>query len=121
MKRFILIALALAMTACAHLNRPGPDQEFESYRSEVRQQREAGSITAVQEQEKLRDRYWQLYGRDGDSAGHFAFTIALTSSVEAGDFPAKEAEALISAREKEIFALKMASRQVASSYEYPEN
>jgi len=120
-KTLLTAVLALSLTACAGVTRSTPDQEFESYRSEVRQQREAGSITAVQEQEKLRDQYWKLYGRDGDSAGHFAFAIALTQSVEAGDFPAKEAEALIAAREKEIFALKMASRQLASSYEYPEN
>jgi hypothetical protein len=121
MKTLLTAILALGLTACAGMSRPTLDQEFETYRSEVRQQREAGAITAVQEQEKLRDQFWQLYGRDGDSAGHFAFAIALTRSVEAGDFPAKEAEALIAAREKEIFALKMASRQVASSYEYPEN
>jgi hypothetical protein len=121
MKKLILIGMALALTACAHLNRPSPDQEFEAYRSEVRQQRDAGTITAVQEQEKLRDQYWKTYGRDADSAGHFAFSIALTQSVEAGDFPANEADALISAREKEVFAMKMVSRQVASSYEYPPN
>ncbi|HEX7810435.1 MAG TPA: hypothetical protein VF460_00880 [Burkholderiales bacterium] len=121
MKKLILIGMALALTACAHMSRPSPDQEFEAYRSEVRQQRDAGTITAVQEQEKLRDQYWALYGRDGDSAAHFAFTVALMRSVEAGDFPAKDADALIAAREKEIFALKMASRQLASSYEYPEN
>lgn len=121
MKRMIPICLAMALTACAHLNRPTLDNEFEAYRTEVRQQRDAGAITAVQEQEKLRDQFWKLYGRDGDSAGHFAFSIALTRSVEAGDFPAKEAEALIAAREKEVFAMKMVSRQVASSYEYPPN
>lgn len=121
MKSITLIALALMMTACAHLGRPGPDQEFEAYRADVRSQRDAGKITALEEQEMLRDQFWKLYGRDGDSAGHFAFTTALTRSVEAGDFPAKEAEALIAAREKEMFALKMASRQVASSYEYPPN
>jgi hypothetical protein len=121
MKKLILVGLSLALTACAGMTRTTPDREFEAYRSEVRQQRDAGAITAVQEQEKLRDQYWKIYGRDGDSAGHFAYSIALTQSVEAGDFPAKEAEALIAAREKEIFALKMASRQVASSYEYPSN
>jgi hypothetical protein len=121
MKRIILIVLTLAMTACAHLNRPGPDQEFEAFRTDVRSQRDAGKISALQEQEMLRDQFWKTYGRDGESAGHFAFTTALTRSVAAGDFPAKEADALIAAREKEMFALKMASRQVASSYEYPQN
>lgn len=121
MKSFLTAILALSLTACAGMSRPTLDEEFEGYRSEVRQQREAGTITAVQEQEMLRDQFWKLYGRDGDSAGHFAFAIALTRSVEAGDFPAREAEALIAAKEKEVFALKMASRQQASSYEYPEN
>jgi hypothetical protein len=121
MKKAVLIALALMLTACAHMNRPGPDQEFEAFRTDVRSQRDAGKITAVQEQEMLRDRFHQIYGRDGESAGHFAFTTALARSAQAGDFPAKEADALIAAREKEMFALKMASRQVASSYEYPAN
>jgi len=121
MKRVITIALALLLTACAHLNRPGLDEEFEAYRAEVRAQREAGRIGIAREQELLRDEFFRLYGRDGDSVGHFAFTTSLARSVEAGDFPARDAEALIAAREKEMFALKMASRQVASSYEYPEN
>lgn len=121
MKRMIPVCLALALTACAHLNRPTLDEEFEAFRAEVRQQRDAGAITAVQEQERLRDQFWKLYGRDGDSAGHFAFSIALMRSVEAGAFPAGEAEALIAAKEKEVFAMKMASRQVESSYEYPPN
>jgi hypothetical protein len=69
----------------------------------------------------LRDEFYRVYGRDGDSAGHFAFTTALAKSAEAGDFPAREADALIAAREQEMFAMKMASRQVASSYEYPGN
>lgn len=121
MKRAVLIALTLAFTACANAGRPGPDQSFEAYRAEVRAQRDAGKISFLQEQEMLRDEFHRTYGRDGDSAGHFAFTTALARSVEAGDFPAKEADALIAAREKEMFALKMASRQVTSSYEYPSN
>jgi hypothetical protein len=121
MKKAVLIALTLALTACAHMNRPGPDQEFEAFRADVRSQREAGKVSVLQEQEMLRDQFHKVYGRDGDSAGHFAFTTALARSVEAGDFPAKDADALIAAKEKEMFALKMASRQVASSYEYPEN
>jgi hypothetical protein len=65
----------------------------------------------VEEQEKLRDRYWQLYGKDADSAGHFAFSISLMRSAEAGQFPIQEADALVAAREEQIFAVKMASRQ----------
>jgi hypothetical protein len=42
-------------------------------------------------------------------------------SAQAGDFPMKEAQALVAARESEIFALKMVTRQVASSYEFPPN
>jgi len=121
MKKLMLVVLSLALTACAGMTRTTPDQEFEAYRSEVRQQRDAGTITAVEGLQKLRDQFWKTYGRDGDSAAHFAFAIALMQSVEAGNFPANEAEALIDAREKEMLALKMSSRQVASSYEYPSN
>ena len=121
MRKAILLCVALALSGCAHMNPATPDQRFEAYRSEVRAEREAGTITAVNEQEKLRDRYWQIYGKDGDSAGHFAFAISLMKSAEAGDFPMKEAQALVTAKENEIFALKMVTRQAASSYEYPSN
>ena len=121
MKKIILLCLILMLAACAHMNQATPDQRFDAFRAEVNAQREAGSITAVVEQEKLRDRYWQIYGKDPESAGHFAFSISLMRSAQAGDFPMKEAQALIAAQENEIFALRMASRQVASSYEFPPN
>ena len=121
MKKTILACLALVLSACAHMNRATPDQRFEAYRAEVKAEQQAGRITAVNEQEKLRDRYWQIYGKDADSAGHFAYAISLMRSAEAGDFPMKEAQVLVAAREQEIFALKMVSRQVASSYEFPPN
>ena len=121
MIKAILVCLVLMLAACAQLNRPTTDQRFESFRAEVKTEREAGKITVVEEQEKLRDRYWELYGKDADSAGHFAYSISLMRSAQAGDFPMKEAQALVAARESEIFALKMVTRQVASSYEFPPN
>jgi len=121
MKKATFIGLALMLTACAHTHQATPDQRFEAYRAEVKAEREAGTIDAVVEQEKLRDRYWQIYGKDADSAGHFAYAISLMRSAQAGDLSMKEAQALVTARENEIFALKMVSRQVASSYEFPPN
>jgi hypothetical protein len=118
MKKMILLCLAFTLTACAHLNRPTPDQEYEVYSTEVRALRDADNITVVEEQERLRDRYWQLYGKDAESDGHFAFSIALMRSAQAGNFPMNEAEALIAARESEIFARKAASRESARGYEY---
>jgi chemotaxis methyl-accepting protein methylase len=53
-----------------------PGQRFEAYRAQVRAEQEAGKINVVQEQEKLRDRYWQIW-QGADSAGHFAYSIAL--------------------------------------------
>lgn len=111
MKRITLLGLVLMLTACAHMSRPTTDQQFESYRTELRTERDAGNITAVEEQEKLRDRFWASYGKDANSAGHFAFSIALMRSVLLGHFPMGEADALIAAREEQIFALRMASRQ----------
>src|ERR1700687_5159455 len=67
MKRIILLCLALMLAACAHMTRPTTDQQFESYRAEVRAERDAGKITGVEEQEKLRDRFWKLYGKDANS------------------------------------------------------
>jgi hypothetical protein len=120
-KKVILMCIALMLTACASMQQATPDQRFEAYRAEVKAEREAGKITAVNEQEKLRDSYWQIYGKDADSVGHFAYTISLMKSAEAGSFPMTEAQALVTARENEMFALKMVTRQVASSYEFPPN
>jgi hypothetical protein len=121
LKTMIVACLILVLGACAHINHATPDQAFETFRAEVRMEREAGRISAVTEQEKLRDRFWQIYGKDADSAGHFAYAVSLMRSAEAGDFPMKEAQALVAARESEMFALKMVARQVTSSYEYPPN
>ena len=119
MKKVMLLCLALGLVSCAQMNRATPDQRFEAYRTEVRTQRESGAITAVQEQERLRDRYWQIHSRDADSAGHFAFAISLMESAQSGKFPMEEARALVSARESEVFASRMAAKQLASGYEYP--
>ena len=121
MKKLFMMCLALMLTACASLKQATPDHRFEAYRAEVKAERESDKITAVDEQEKLRDRYWQIYGKDADSAGHFAYSISLMRSAQAGDIPMKEAQALVAARESEMFALKMVTRQVTSSYEYPPN
>ena|SRR5258705_6371124 len=121
MKRIMLLCLVLTLAACAHMNQATPDHLFESYRAEVHAEREAGALNAVEEQEKLRDRYWQIYGKDAESAGHFAFAISLMRSAQAGDFPMKEAQALVAAREQEMLALQMIKRQAASSVEYSTN
>jgi len=110
MKEIMLLGFALMLTACANMNRLTTDEKFESYRAEVRAELDSGKITAVEEQEKLRDRFWELYGRDANSAGHFAFSISLMRSAEAGNFPMQEAQALVSAREAQVFAQKIASR-----------
>lgn len=107
----LIIACSLAMSACATTPAVTPEQKFESYRGELDGRREKGEITAVEEQEKLRDRYWQLFGRDAESAGHFAFCTTLMQRAEIGDFPMKEAEALVSARESQLLAAKKMARE----------
>jgi hypothetical protein len=107
----IIIACALAVSACAATPSLTPEKRFEAYRAELDGRRAKGEITAVEEQEKLRDRYWQLFGRDAESAGHFAFCTTLMHSAEIGDFPMKEAQALISARESQLLAAKKMSRE----------
>ena len=111
MTRIIVACALAALSACANMGRSTPDQEFEAYRTELDGRRESGQITAVEEQEKLRDRYWQLFGRDAESAGHFAFSTTLMQRAEIGDFPMKEAQALVSARESQLLAAKKMSRE----------
>ena len=111
MRNIILLCMALAMGACANAPRLSTDQQFEAYRMQLRGERDTGKITVVEEQEKLRDHFWQVYGKEPNSAGHFAFSVSLMRSVQAGSFPLEDADALIAAKEAEIFAIKMASRQ----------
>ncbi len=118
MKKIILLCLALGVASCAQMRQATPDQRFEAYRTELKSEREAGTITAVKEQESLRDRYWEVYGRDADSAGHFAYAISLMRSAEAGTLPMEEARAMVSAHESEVVVRRAASRRVASGYEY---
>jgi hypothetical protein len=82
-KKIILLCVALGVTSCAQMRQATPDQRYEAYRAELSAERASGTITAVKEQENLRDRYWEVYGRDADSAGHFAYAISLMGSAEA--------------------------------------
>ncbi len=118
MRKALLIGMTLLLSACANLRQALPDERFEAYREEVRMQREAGKISALNEQEKLRDRYWQIYGKDPDSTGHFAFSMSLIHSAEIGNFPMNEARALVAAREKDLFFRQTFLRQVAAVYEF---
>ena len=111
MRKIIVVCTLAALSACANVARSTPEQKFEAYRDELDGRREKGEITAVEEQEKLRDRYWQLFGRDAQSAGHFAFSTTLMHSAEIGDFPMKEAEALVSAGESQLLAAKKMARE----------
>lgn len=111
MNRIIIVFCFAVLSACASVGQPTPEQEFEALRAELKSQREKGEITPVVEQEKLRDRYWELYGRDAESAGHFAFSTTLMRKAEIGDFPLKEAEALVAAREDQLLASKRTLRE----------
>jgi len=111
MRKGMIVACILALAACATTPTQTPEKKFEAYRAELDGQHAQGKITAVEEQEKLRDRYWQLFGRDAESAGHFAFCTTLMQRAEMGDFPMKEAEALVSARESQLLAAKKMSRE----------
>ena len=117
MKRIIIVCSMVALSACATMSRPTPDQKFEAYRAKLKSHRYKRAITAVAEQEKLRDRYWKLFGRDANSAGHFAFSTTLMRSAEVGDFPMKEAEALVAARENQLLAAKKTPRQQPFSWD----
>jgi hypothetical protein len=117
-KKIILLCLALGVASCAQMRQATPDQRFEAYRAEVKSEREAGTITAVKEQENLRDRYWEVFGKDADSAGHFAYAISLMSSAEAGSLPMEEARAMVSAHESQLVIRRAASQRIASGYEY---
>jgi len=104
MKHILIVSLLVALSACASVNHVTPDQKFATYRAELKVQRGNGEISAVREQELTRDRYWQLFGRDSESAGQFAYSTSLMRSAEAGRLPMPEAQALVDARLEELLA-----------------
>ncbi|MEO8157788.1 MAG: hypothetical protein ABI648_08315 [Betaproteobacteria bacterium] len=111
MKHIIIVCSLALLSACATTGSLTPEQKFEAYRAELKLQREKGELSPVAEQERLRDRYWQLYGRDAESAGHFAFSTTLMYKAEAGQFPMGEAEALIAAKESQLLAARKTDRE----------
>ena len=110
-KILVMLCLMFAVTACATAPQLTTDQKFEAYRNQLRGERTAGKITPVEEQEKLRDYFWNEYGKDAENSGHFAFSISLMRSVQAGRFPLDDADALIAAKQDGILAEREISRR----------
>jgi hypothetical protein len=120
MKVLGALVLCFVLGGCASMQQQSTlDSQFEAYRLALKEARERHEITPVQEQERLRDRYWKLYGRDPESVGHFAFSVALMQSAQSGAFPQNEADVLVSAKEKAVFAAKVESLRGPNSFEYP--
>lgn len=112
-----MIACLVVLAACVQAP-VTPDKQYESFRSDLKAQREQGEIGAVEEQVLLRERFWQLFGRDPESVGHFAFSISIMRSAVGGAIPMQEAEALVQAREDALIATRMEWRRISAGYHY---
>jgi hypothetical protein len=113
MWRLASATFALALAACASVPPSTSNSaaaQWSSYRSRVLQERDEGALTALQAEEKLRDKYRELYGPDPTMEGAFAYERDLYAAADAGKLPMAEAHALADARIDEIVQRRVAHR-----------
>jgi hypothetical protein len=103
MRTLLIILTLLTLAACASTQERST-QSWNSYRTQVLAERDAGKITPVEAQELLRAKYHAMYRNDPKMDGYFAYSVNLLRSAEAGKLPMSEAEAIVSAREQELLA-----------------
>jgi hypothetical protein len=100
----VLIGVALcALTACT-TSGMRPEAQWEAYRAQVVHDEESGVLSASQAQERLRDGWTNIYGKDPNMAGYFAYSETLMRSAEQGHLSMAEAKELVKAREREAWS-----------------
>jgi len=96
----LLAGVALcALTACT-TSGIRPEAQWEAYRAQVAHDEEGGLLTPSQAQERLRDGWINIYGKDATMAGYFAYSETLMRSAEQGRLSIAEAKELVKARER---------------------
>ena len=97
--------LLLAVAGCASApSSTGPllEQQWSAYQASIRQQRDAGTMSAVRAEDAMRQKYRELFGPDPVMEGAFAYGRYLYASADAGGLPISQADILAQARVYEI-------------------
>ncbi len=100
----VWIGVALCALSACTTSGVRPDAQWETYRAQVAHDEESGVLTASQAQERLRDGWTNIYGKDANMAGYFAYSETLMRSAEQGRLSMTEAKELVKAREREAWS-----------------
>jgi hypothetical protein len=110
LNKVAILICTLLLVACMP-NSYVRDQQFVEYRGEIAAAAEQGQLSPSQAQEKLRERYRQIYGYDEEMQRHFDYAIQLLRGAEQGRYPLEKAQALIDARYQQLLAERARRRE----------
>jgi hypothetical protein len=103
MNKVWLVGIAMcALSACSAQGIRG-DAQWEAYRAQVAHDEETGVLSPSQAQERLRDGWVNMHGKDPTMAGFFAYSETLMRSAERGLIPMSEAKELVKERERAVW------------------
>lgn len=117
MERILIVVSVLTLVACAP-NSYIREQQFGAYRQQVAAEFDQGRITPSKMQEKLRDRYREIYGHDQEMERYYAYAISFLRGAEEGRYDLKDAQARVTARREQLLAQR--ARQKAEE-DYTDN
>jgi len=98
---FLLLTALTILSACATRGPSllGPEAvEWSAYRNQVLDARDEGKLSAVEAQERIEEKYREIYGLDPSMEGAFAYGMKLYEAADAGDLSQQEADTLARAR-----------------------
>ena len=101
MKNLLLLMALTILSACAMRGSsiPNPEAaEWSAYRSQILDARDQGKLSAVEAQERIEQKYREIYGFDPSMEGAFAYGMKLYEAADAGDLSQTEADTLAQAR-----------------------
>src|SRR5262245_29871459 len=101
MKNILLLMALTIVAACATRGPPvaSPEAaEWSGYRSQILAARDQGKLSPVQAQQRIEDKYRELYGLDPAMEGAFAYGMKLYEAADVGDLTENDADALAQGR-----------------------
>ena len=100
--RNILLLMALTIVAACATRGPSvasPEAaQWSAYRSQILAARDQGKLSPVQAQQRIEDKYRELYGVDPAMEGAFAYGMKLYEAADVGDLTENDADALAQTR-----------------------
>ena len=101
MRNLLLLTALIILSACATRGAsvPSPEAtEWSAYRKEILDARDQGKLSTVEAQERIEQKYREIYGFDPSMEGAFAYGMKLYEAADAGDLSKQEADTLAQER-----------------------